>query len=92
MENVRLKEAEALKAAENGNHASAVSLWKEILSAYPNWEHGYGHYHLGNCYVDAGRLDLAIEAYRKAIDLAPEDSLFSETLESLLEARKLGYI
>jgi tetratricopeptide (TPR) repeat protein len=92
VEDVREKEAQAIAAQNEGDFENAIQIWKQILGAYPNWEHGYAHYHLANCYVDAAQIDLAVEAYRKAIAIAPEDTMFSEALDSLLEARKMGHI
>lgn len=92
MEDVRQKEREAFAAEKDGDFESAILIWEQILEAYPRWENGYAHYHLADCYTRTGQIDLAVEAYRNAIALAPKDTMFSEALESLLKARKLGHI
>ena len=35
-----------------------------------NWEHGYAHYYLADCYTCTGQLDEAEQAYQKANELA----------------------
>jgi tetratricopeptide (TPR) repeat protein len=92
MDDVREKEAQAIAAENSGDFDTAIQIWEQILHAYPRWEHGVAHYNLAGCYEETGQIDLAIETYRKAITLSPNDPMFSETLESLLEARKLGHI
>jgi tetratricopeptide (TPR) repeat protein len=92
MRNLRELEADALTAQRLENWSAALALWSTILADRPNWEGGYGYYYLADCYTRLGQLDSAEEAYRRAISIAPEDSLFSEALGSLVEARKLGHI
>lgn len=92
MEDVRQKEAEAFAAGKEGNFERAIEIWEQILEAYPRWENGFAHYNLADCYACAGKIDLAIEAYRNAIAQSPNDPMFTEALESLLGARKLGHI
>ncbi len=92
MEDVRQKEAEALAAEKEGDFECAIQIWEQILEAFPRWELGYAHYNLAGCYEETGKIDLAIETYRKAIALSPNDPMFTGTLESLLEARRQGHI
>jgi tetratricopeptide (TPR) repeat protein len=92
MEGVRQKEAEALAAEKEGDFKRAIQIWEKILEAYPRWELGFAHYNLAGCYTCAGHIDLAVETYRKAIALSPNDPMFTEALESVLEARRLGHI
>jgi gamma-glutamyltranspeptidase/glutathione hydrolase len=47
---------------------------------------------LADCYTRLGELNLAEEAYRSAIDLAPEDGLFAAGLRSLVDARSAGHL
>ncbi|MBY0560751.1 MAG: tetratricopeptide repeat protein [Hyphomicrobium sp.] len=70
----------------------AADCWLRILSAHDNWEHGYAHYNLANCYTSLGRLDDAESEYRNAIRIAPNDALFAEALSSLQAARRDGLI
>jgi tetratricopeptide (TPR) repeat protein len=92
MPDLRELEAKALAAQRSENWDLAVAVWNSILADQPNWESGYGYYNLADCYTRLGQLDSAEAAYRQAISIAPEDSLFSETLESLVEARRAGHI
>ena len=92
MEDVRQSESEAYAAQSAGDFERAIQIWVEILEKYPQWEGGYAHYYLADCYTRTGRIDLAIEAYREAIALGPNDKLFSDALESLMQARNLGRI
>lgn len=92
MGDLRALEADAFAAQRSEDWPAALALWTRILASQPNWECGYGYYNQADCYTRLGQLDSAEEAYRRAILVAPEDSLFSDTLESLVEARKLGRI
>ncbi|MBN9248501.1 MAG: tetratricopeptide repeat protein [Hyphomicrobium sp.] len=89
---VRTLEREALDAQKRGNHVLAVDCWRRILNVHDNWEHGYAHYNLANCYVSLGRLDEAENEYRDAIRIEPNDALFTEALSSLQAARRDGLI
>lgn len=75
-----------------GDWAEAARIWQEIIAAYPRWEVGWAHYHLAGCYVDLGQLDEAEAVYRQAIEIAPHNPIFRETLESLVQAREAGLI
>ena len=92
MEDVRQNEGEALTAAKEGDFNRAIQIWEQILEAFPRWELGFAHYNLADCYTCTGQIDLAIEMYRKAIALSPNDPMFTEALESVLEARRQGHI
>ncbi len=92
MDNVREVESQAHIAHKTGDYEKAIKLYNEILSAYPRWEHGYTHYALADCYVEIGQIDLAVETYRQAIALHPNETMFTDTLAYLLEARKLGNV
>jgi tetratricopeptide (TPR) repeat protein len=89
---LRELEAAALEAQRDGRFYDAIPMWNTILARQPTWEHGYAHYYLADCYTRTGQISLAEDAYRMAIAIAPEDTLFSDTLNSLLEARRLGNI
>ena len=92
MRSLRELEVDALTAQKLEKWSIALEIWKEILLNQPDWESGYGYYNLADCYTRLGQIDAAEAAYRKAISIAPEDSLFSDTLRSLMEARNLGHI
>jgi tetratricopeptide (TPR) repeat protein len=89
---VREMEAQALAAEAAKDFKRAIIFWNQILELYPRWEHGFSHYNLAGCYVETGQIDLAIETYRKAIELNPNVTMFTDTLEGLFQARKAGYI
>ena len=88
----RQVELRALEAQQAGDFVGAIALWNELLKEYPNWELGYSHYSLADCYTRIGELDLAEEAYKKAMSLSPQDTLFSNALESFVSARAAGYL
>jgi Flp pilus assembly protein TadD len=73
-------EKHALEAQRAGQYELAISLWREIIEMAPNWEHGYAHYYLADCYTCTGQLDEAEQAYRKAIELEPQNEMFSERI------------
>lgn len=85
-------EARALEAQRAGDFELAATLWRTLIVEAPGWENGYPHYYLADCLTRLGRVDMAEEAYRKAIEIAPEDKLFALGLQSLLDARKSGNV
>jgi tetratricopeptide (TPR) repeat protein len=91
-QNPRDVEARALQAQKAGEYRVAIELWRAIIELQPNWEHGYAHYYLADCYIMVGDSDRAEQEYRRAIDLAPQDELFSIALQSLVDARRSGVL
>lgn len=91
-EDPRRLEERALQLQRDGSFAEATDVWLALVQAIPNWEFGYPHYYLADCYTRIGQLDLAEAAYRRAIAIAPEDALFSDALKSFLEARAAGLL
>jgi len=91
-DDIRELEREALRAGRCGDYELAVECWRRILAKHDNWEHGYAHYHLADCYTRLGMLDDAEAEYGRAISVAPNDTMFSEALESLKAARRNGLI
>ncbi len=87
---LRDMERQALEAQKGGEYGVAIGQWLAIINVAPNWEHGYAHYYLADCYTRTGELDKAEAALRRAVELAPEDEIFSIGLESFLEGRKTG--
>ena len=83
-------ESKAFEAQNAGEYTAAIGHWLNLIRRQPNWEFGYAHYNLDNCYVRMRRIAEAEEAYRKAMDIAPEDELFADALNSLLDARRAG--
>jgi len=83
-------ESHALEAQRAGNFALAAELWQKLIMIEPRWESGYPYYYLADCCTRLGSFDQAEEAYRRAIEVAPEDELFSVGLQSFLDARKTG--
>jgi tetratricopeptide (TPR) repeat protein len=85
-------EKRALEAQKDGEYEAAIRLWREIIEIVPNWEHGYAHYNLADCYTCTAQLDEAEEAHRLAVELEPQNEMFSSALESFMEARRSGAI
>jgi small glutamine-rich tetratricopeptide repeat-containing protein alpha len=85
-------EKRALEAQRAGQYESAIRLWREIIEIVPNWEHGYAHYYLADCYTRTGQFDEAEQAYRRAIELEPQNEMFSSGLQSFIDARRSGAI
>jgi tetratricopeptide (TPR) repeat protein len=85
-------EAKAFEAQYAGDYAAAIGHWLNLVRRQPNWESGNPYYNLANCYFEMGRIAEAEEAYRKAADIAPEDDMFVDALNSLIEARRAGYL
>lgn len=56
-------------AAELGDHAEAAKLLAPLVARRP--DHVDAHYNLGNAQFALGHVDLAIESYRRAIELEP---------------------
>jgi tetratricopeptide (TPR) repeat protein len=52
-----------------GDHAEAMEMYERLLKDYPNQGRPYTNY--GHTLKTVGRLDDAIEAYRKSIELSP---------------------
>ena len=57
-------------AYQMDNHALAVSLIKTAILSIPN--SAKAHFHLGNALKGLGRLDEAVDSYRKALSLKPD--------------------
>jgi tetratricopeptide (TPR) repeat protein len=91
-ENLRELERDALEAQRSEKYPEAIALWKRLLALNREWERGYPFYYIADCYTHIGELELAEEAYRNAIGLAPEDELFTVALSSLVEARNRGHL
>jgi tetratricopeptide (TPR) repeat protein len=87
---LRQIEARAFAAQKAGRYADAIGLWRSILDAQPNWEHGYAQYYLADCYVRTKQFQCAEEAYRRAVEIGPQDKLFTAALQSFLQARQSG--
>lgn len=92
MIDLRRVEKAALSAQKSGNFKDASEKWEYIIRVEPRWEAGYAFYYLADCYVRLGKIDLAESAYRKAFEISPEDSLFSDALDSFVNARSAGHI
>lgn len=75
-------QATVFRNAENWQ--DAAHCWEQILSAQPNWEHGYGWFDLAGCYEDSGRISDARLAYEKAVNVSPADSTLVGGLASFL--------
>ena len=53
-----------------GDHREAMELYERLLKDYPNQARPYTNY--GHTLKTVGRLDDAVQAYRKSIELSPE--------------------
>jgi tetratricopeptide (TPR) repeat protein len=87
-QNLRETETLALAAQKAGEYGAAIRLWRAIIDIQSNWKHGYAHYYLADCYTRIGEFNRAEEEYRTAIELEPENEMFSIALESLIDARR----
>jgi tetratricopeptide (TPR) repeat protein len=92
MTDLRTLEKDALGAQRRGEYPAAIKLWSRLLSLQSNWEHGYPHYYLADCYVQQGEFDEAEKHYVEAVNIAPSDSLFTDALTSLRAAREAGHL
>lgn len=90
MADLRALEQQALNAQQVGEFHNAAEIWLKIISQQADWEHGYAHYNLANCYFRLGKVDKAEIEYSMAIEVEPENTMFSDALESLREARARG--
>ena len=92
MSDLRELEAMALEAQKQGQYDRAIEFWSQLLGEAPSWESGYAHYYLADCYLRSGQVALAEKAYREAISISPGDTLFSDALTSLQDAKRAGYV
>ena len=81
---IRLQEA-AITELKQQNYPAAIKLLKQATEADPNDERA--HALLGYAYQATGERDKAIEAYKTAVELNPDDQLSQQALQEL-EATK----
>jgi len=60
-----------LSARRNTDYRSPLSIWSDTLAKRPQNERA--HDSLGNALLDAGRIKEAVQAYTRAVELAPDD-------------------
>ena len=58
--------------ARNADYASAVALWQSAVAATPGLSQA--HVNLGIAHAEAGAYGEAVESYRRALELAPDDA------------------
>jgi tetratricopeptide (TPR) repeat protein len=92
IDDLRTIERQALDAQKEGDYPKAIKLWTRLLRQQANWEHGYGCYYLANCFASLRQFDEAEKYYAEAARIEPNDSLFSDALTSLQEAKKAGLL
>lgn len=92
MSDIRDLETKAFLAQRSGQYELAISLWKELLSHNDDWEYGYPYHDLSYCYYEIGDFENSLCAIQKAIEKEPTEDKFKDTLNSLIEARKLDLI
>jgi Flp pilus assembly protein TadD len=78
---ITLSQLGALHAIQ-GDLEKAVTLHTKALKL--DEEYATGHFNLGLALVDSGQMDQAIEHFRRAVELDPEDKQFHEVLEKAL--------
>ncbi len=69
-----------------GHLADALSVVQEGLGKYP--KDAYLHFVSGNVYVALGRVSDALESYRQALAIAPDNREFKDALERLERSSK----
>ena len=85
-------EKRALKSQTAGEYENAIKLWCEIIQTAPNWEHGNAHHNLAHCYFMTTQFDEAERAYRNAVEREPQNEMFSNALQSFVDAKRSGVI
>jgi CubicO group peptidase (beta-lactamase class C family) len=65
----------------NGDNEGAVTIFKKLVSEFPNSANPYDS--LGEAYLKVGRLELALENYSKSLALNPENQHAAEVIEKL---------
>ena len=76
------RDAVALKG--DRQWALAAQLYERILAAQPDWEHGYGYFHLAQCYEEIGSFHDASSAYQRAVLSMPSDPILRGGFASFL--------
>src|SRR4051812_31226270 len=66
----------SLDAVKSGNHELAIDCFRKIITIQPNYEHGACFYNLACSYEDIGKIDLARENYKKALEYMPNDEIY----------------
>ena len=75
---------QAMRLKDSRNWDSAAKLIEDLLREQSDWEHGYGHYHLAECYEERERTDKARIAYESAVSKSPTDPALLGGLASFL--------
>jgi Flp pilus assembly protein TadD len=81
---LRELDSRARDATLAGRWHEAVALYEALLEKQPNWEHGYGHLHLADCYEHVGQLDGARATYKAGLRLSPNDPILLGNYASFL--------
>lgn len=68
----------AVKLQTDQKYDESIAKYKEAIGLLPNSDSFY--YGMGTCYQAKGDIDLAIEAYKKAISLAPGNANYKSVL------------
>jgi len=68
-------EQKAMSALNAREYAVAVTAFKELLAAQPDYEHGLPHYHLAHALEEIGDLAMARKEYEDALRWAPADPI-----------------
>jgi Flp pilus assembly protein TadD len=64
--------------------AFAADLIGQVLDSHTDWEHGYGFFHLAECFEELGRFAEARNAYQLAVKTSPGDPTLLGGLASFL--------
>lgn len=86
---------QAYHAFQNAMLERAEPLYRAIIERQPNNHDAY--FMLGNIYTRMGHLDAAVNHYKKAIELSPEDpriwyNLYLATIQQAIDALEQGLI
>jgi tetratricopeptide (TPR) repeat protein len=76
------RQAWALQRA--GEISGALTAYQSLIVQRPDWEHGYGMFNLAECYEELNKLPEAREAYERAVQFAPADTILLGGLASFL--------
>jgi Flp pilus assembly protein TadD len=67
-----------LPSARNGSSEELIASLQKVLELYP--DHAQAHHDLGGAYYQNGDNDKALEHYRKAAEIDPENGLYQRSL------------
>lgn len=69
-------EKRAMSALNAGNFDCAITFFRELLKAQPDYEHGLPHYYLAHALEETGDIKAAREEHEKALSFSPDDPIW----------------